>query len=221
VLLVTGSVTVRPDAIDEAVGIALEHVHRSRTEPGCLLHSVHRDVEDPNRLVFLEHWQDRAALDQHFVVPESGRFVEQLAALAVEAPTMEIFDTAPLSALHQVARHHHDLDEAERFYAEVVGLPRIARFYPPGLVFFDLGGTRLLVEHGDPGTNSVLYFRTDDLDADWARLVAAGVEPVAEPHLVHPDTDGTFGEPGGEEWMAFFKDHEDGILALATRRDAV
>ena len=97
-IIVTGSVVVRPDAIDEAVVVALEHVHRSRAEPGCLLHSVHRDVEDPDRLVFLEHWQDRATLDAHFAVPASGEFVRRLGELAVGPPTLEIFDTQPTAA---------------------------------------------------------------------------------------------------------------------------
>lgn len=91
-IIVTGSVTVRPDAIDEAVAVSLEHVHRSRTEPGCLLHSVHRDVEDPSRLVFLEHWQDRDALDTHFALPASGDFVARLGELATGAPSLDIFE---------------------------------------------------------------------------------------------------------------------------------
>lgn len=90
-IIVTGSVTVRPDAIDEAIALSLEHVRRSRLEPGCRLHSVHRDVEEEHRLVFVEHWEDRAALDAHFAVPASGAFVTALADLAVEPPDMEIF----------------------------------------------------------------------------------------------------------------------------------
>ena len=39
-------------------------------EPGCLLHSVHHDVEDPNRLVFVEHWADHDALDD--ALPRAG-----------------------------------------------------------------------------------------------------------------------------------------------------
>lgn len=93
-VIVTGSITVRPDAIDEAIRISLEHVRRSRTEPGCLLHSVHRDVEDEHRLVFLEHWSDRAALDAHFAVPASGEFVTALAALATVPPAMDVYDVA-------------------------------------------------------------------------------------------------------------------------------
>ena len=91
-IIVTGSVKVQSATLARARELALEHVHRSRTEPGCLLHSVHHDVEDPLRLVFLEHWQDRAALDAHFRVPESSAFVTALSELATEPPSMQIYD---------------------------------------------------------------------------------------------------------------------------------
>ena len=91
-IIVTGSVRVAPGSIDDALALSLEHVRRSRTEPGCLLHSVHRDVEDDLRLVFLEHWADRDALAAHFAVPASGEFVTALAALATEPPTLEVYE---------------------------------------------------------------------------------------------------------------------------------
>jgi len=95
-IIVTGHVTARPEHVDEVVAHSLEHVRRSREEPGCLLHSVHRDVEDPNRLVFLEHWQDRAALDAHFQVPASLAFVNAIADLAAAPPGMDIYEVEPL-----------------------------------------------------------------------------------------------------------------------------
>ena len=91
-IIVTGSVCARPDAIDEVLRLSLEHVQRSRTEPGCLLHSVHRDVEDELRVVFLEHWADSAALAAHFEVPASLEFVTAVGALAAEPPTIEIYE---------------------------------------------------------------------------------------------------------------------------------
>lgn len=97
VIIVTGSVQARPEALDEVLRVSLEHVLRSRTEPGCLFHSVHRDVEDPNRVLFLEHWTDRAALDAHFRVPASGDFVKVLGALAATPPTIDIYDSKPLA----------------------------------------------------------------------------------------------------------------------------
>ena len=94
-LIVTGSVTARPDTIDELLAISLEHVRRSRTEPGCLLHSVHRDAEDELRLVFLEQWADGDALRAHFAVPASNEFVQRAQALAAGATSIQIFEASP------------------------------------------------------------------------------------------------------------------------------
>jgi quinol monooxygenase YgiN len=96
-IIVTGSITAGPDTIEEAVRLGVEHVHRSRLEPGCLLHSVHRDVENPNRLVFIEHWADRDALRTHFRVPASGAFARAAAGLASQPPTLEIYDAEPIT----------------------------------------------------------------------------------------------------------------------------
>jgi quinol monooxygenase YgiN len=96
VIIVTGSLQARPDALDEVLRLSLEHVHRSRLEPGCLLHSVHRDVEDANRVVFIEHWADRDALRTHFAVPESGAFVNAVNDLSAGAGSMEIYDAQPI-----------------------------------------------------------------------------------------------------------------------------
>ena len=96
-VIVTGSVTARPDTIDELVALSLDHVRRSRDEPGCLLHSVHRDVEDPLRLVFLEHWSDVDALRAHFAVRASNDFVRSARSLAAGATAISIFEASPTS----------------------------------------------------------------------------------------------------------------------------
>ena len=95
-IIVTGSVRARPEAREEVLRLSLEHVRRSRLETGCLLHSVHQDVEDPDRVVFLEHWRDRDALDAHFGVPASGEFVAAVGALAAEPPTLQIYEATQL-----------------------------------------------------------------------------------------------------------------------------
>lgn len=98
-ILVTGSVRARPDTLGQVLALSVEHVHRSRQEPGCLLHSVHQDVEDPLRVVFLEHWEDAAALAAHFEVPASLEFVEAVAALAAEPPDLHIYAAEPVRRL--------------------------------------------------------------------------------------------------------------------------
>jgi|SRR5580698_8748595 quinol monooxygenase YgiN len=91
-LIVTGSIEARPETIDRVLELGLEHVRRSRQEPGCLLHSIHRDFENELRVVFIEQWEDAAALDAHFHVPESGKFVREATALADAAPEISIFE---------------------------------------------------------------------------------------------------------------------------------
>jgi quinol monooxygenase YgiN len=97
VIIVTGSVRARPDALDEVLRLSLEHVHRSRLEPGCMLHSAHQDVEDPNRVVFVEHWADRDALEAHFRVTASRTFVLAAGALATDPPTLEIYEASRIT----------------------------------------------------------------------------------------------------------------------------
>lgn len=95
-IVVTGSVVVQDGRLDEALALSLEHVRRSRTEPGCLAHAVHRDVENPSRLVFVEEWADRAAITAHVAVPASRAFAKALAALAAEPPAMSVFEAERL-----------------------------------------------------------------------------------------------------------------------------
>jgi quinol monooxygenase YgiN len=98
-IMVTGSVTAREDSFDEVRRLSLEHVHRSRREPGCISHAVHIDCENPLRLVFIEQWADRAALGAHFAVPASRNFVRALGPLAAAPPTIEIYDATRLEGL--------------------------------------------------------------------------------------------------------------------------
>lgn len=98
-ILVTGSFTARADCVDEALRLSLAHVHRSRLEDGCISHAVHRDAENPARLVFVEHWRDRESLARHFARAESNAFVKAAAELAVVAPQIDIFDAAPTSVV--------------------------------------------------------------------------------------------------------------------------
>ena len=90
-ILITGHAIAKPEQLSEALRICLEHVHRSRLEPGCLSHAVSQDVENPNKLVFVEQWIDADAVKAHFAVPASRAFAKALLGMAVEPPLIEIF----------------------------------------------------------------------------------------------------------------------------------
>jgi len=96
-IIVTGTLQARADTIDELRRLSLEHVARSRAEPGCLEHGVAVDVNDGLRLVFFERWADRAALDTHFKVPASGAFVKQAAQLSAQPPTIALYESSETS----------------------------------------------------------------------------------------------------------------------------
>ena len=95
-LIVTGSIAARADTIDELRRASLEHVARSRAEPGCLEHGVAVDANDGLRLVFFERWEDRAALDAHFRVPASREFVATVAKLAARPPELTVYESSEL-----------------------------------------------------------------------------------------------------------------------------
>jgi len=123
-----------------------------------------------------------------------------------------------LDRIHQIAVCARDLDEATIFYRDTLGATFLAKFDPPGLVFFDIGGTRILLEKTGPKAS--VYFRVDDIHAAHRELVEKGVTFIAEPHMIFRDDNGTFGAAGEEEWMAFFSDPSDNILAIASRSGA-
>jgi quinol monooxygenase YgiN len=97
-LVVTGSVTARPDSFEALLEAALAHVARSRTEPGCLTHGVHVDPEHPLRLFFYEEWADRAALDMHFAQAGSLAFmgaVRELSAASTRVRILPVEERSP------------------------------------------------------------------------------------------------------------------------------
>lgn len=83
-LIVTGVIRSAPEQAEHLLAAALAHVHRSRSEPGCIEHRVHRDCEDPARLFFFERWASREALQAHFDQEGSKAFMREMRALASE-----------------------------------------------------------------------------------------------------------------------------------------
>ncbi len=118
--------------------------------------------------------------------------------------------------LVQVAQHASDLDRAAAFYQLLLGRPPAARFDPPGLLFFDLDGTRLLLDSNAP--SALLYVRVDDVAADVARLEEAGAEIVSPPHVIFSHADDSLGPAGTAEWQAFVRDSEGNLLGLVEWR---
>lgn len=91
-IIVIGNIKTTPEGRARALALSLEHVARSRAEPGCIDHRVSIDCEDEMKLTFVEHWQDMAALKTHFGVKASQNFVKDLTACLSEPPEMTVYE---------------------------------------------------------------------------------------------------------------------------------
>jgi hypothetical protein len=76
-----------------------------------------------------------------------------------------------MSRLVQVAQQAEDLDRAGACYERLLGQRAVARFDPPGLLFFEVGGVRLPLNRGPVGTEEWMAFIRDSED-NVVRLVS-------------------------------------------------
>lgn len=111
----------------------------------------------------------------------------------------------------QIARRVKDIAAARKWYGEVLGLKHLYSF--GDLAFFDCGGTRLFLSQSpdQEQSESILYFRVQDIRAAHDGLMAKGIEFTHAPHMIHRHEDGT------EEWMAFFQDNDGRPLAIMSQ----
>lgn len=114
-----------------------------------------------------------------------------------------------LNRIGQIALAVRDVDRAEAFYQNTLGLRRLYRF--GDLTFFDCAGVRLLLEKAhDPQAvhhDSTMYFSCADIALAVRELQQRGVVFDASPHLVAAMDD-------HDLWMAFFRDPDGHTLAL-------
>ncbi|TDN91761.1 VOC family protein [Microbacterium sp. BK668] len=120
--------------------------------------------------------------------------------------------------LVQVAQHADDLERAATFYRRLLGAEPTALFDPPGLLFFDLDGVRLLLDRNAP--SSLLYLRVENVHETIERF-GADIKVVTHPHVIFTHEDDTLGPANHEEWQAFVRDSEGntvGLIAFQRRR---
>ncbi len=115
-----------------------------------------------------------------------------------------------LGRLAQIAHAVSDVDAAETFYEQTLGLKKL--FRPgPDLVFFDCAGVRLYLQKTDDPAAvekaSTLYLLCDDIAVAARELKRRGITFVDAPHVVSR-------QPAYDLWMTFFKDPDGHLLAL-------
>ncbi len=113
--------------------------------------------------------------------------------------------------LVQIAQHADDLDRAADFYTVLLGAPPTATFDPPGLLFFDLDGVRLMLDRNAP--SALHYLHVGNVHETLERLDGLA-DVVSQPHVIFTHEDDTLGPAGHEEWQAFIRDSEGNTVGL-------
>lgn len=116
--------------------------------------------------------------------------------------------------LTQVAQHAEDLDRAADFYTRLLGAESVARFEPPGLLFFRLGSVRLLLDRVAP--SAAIYLSVDSVRRTVEELRADGVTIDTEPHVIFQHETDVLGPAGHDEWHGFIRDSEDNLVGLVS-----
>lgn len=119
-----------------------------------------------------------------------------------------------ITSIGQIHISVTDIDTAVAFYRDTLGLTFLFDVPAQQMAFFDAGGVRLylgVAETPEFSSHPLLYFTVDDITQEHARLVAAGVEFLGDPHPVHRTET-------SELWMAFFRDPEKHVLAIMQER---
>jgi methylmalonyl-CoA/ethylmalonyl-CoA epimerase len=117
-----------------------------------------------------------------------------------------------IASLRIHGKNADDLDRAEKFYTALTGSEPTGRFDPPGLLFFDLGGTRLLLDRAAP--SALIYLAVPHLHERIEALRQAGVTIEDEPHVIFEHDDDRLGPAGTREWQAFIRDSEGNLVGL-------
>lgn len=120
--------------------------------------------------------------------------------------------------LVQVAQYAENLDRAADFYRDLLGADPVATYDPPGLVFFDVDGVRLLLDRGAP--SALLYFLVSDIHGTVERMRTRDVPVESEPHVIFRHADATLGPAGTDEWHAFVRDRDGNLVGLVEQRPA-
>ncbi len=129
--------------------------------------------------------------------------------IAGESPMRKVqqMDSANgLQSIGQIARTVSNIDEARKWYRDILGLEPLMD--AGNMAFFACNGVRLMLSEGEVGTESIVYFNTENIHAEYLRLENAGAKVLSAPHLIHTHEDGT------EEWMAFIEDNDGRPLGL-------
>lgn len=92
-IIVSGTATVKPGALEKARAAMLKVIEATRREDGCIFYTYGVDVTLPDRIVILEYWKDWAALEKHFVQPHMAEWIKAIGEAGVVSREIKAAET--------------------------------------------------------------------------------------------------------------------------------
>lgn len=68
-IYLVATLKIKPGSLPDFIDAAKLCIQETRKEPGCISYDMHQSMTDENTLVFVERWENQAAVDAHFVAP--------------------------------------------------------------------------------------------------------------------------------------------------------
>lgn len=99
-IVVAGTIPVRPDTWEEAKVLAAHMVEETLKEPGCISYQFHTAASPANTFFLFEEWESEEALAAHFKMPHLQNFLKEapkLLAGALDAKKYTVEKSEPLA----------------------------------------------------------------------------------------------------------------------------
>ena len=97
-LVVIAVLNGKPERRADIAAALAKAAAASRNDAGCLSYSFTQDVEDPDRFLSVETWEDKASLDAHFTQPHLAELFGVIGDALAGPADIKTYETAgPLS----------------------------------------------------------------------------------------------------------------------------
>ena len=94
-LIVIGEAAAAPGRRQQMVAAVAEMARATRPDDGCETYGFYVDVTNPDVILSVEVWRDRAALDAHMSHDHTQSFIQTVPALVAGEPVMHFYNVEP------------------------------------------------------------------------------------------------------------------------------
>ncbi len=94
-VVVVGSFKINSGKEEEALEASRALVESTHSEDGCILYALHRGVDDPSRLTFIERWESRELLDAHLKSDHVSALLERADELWGDNGEITVYEPVP------------------------------------------------------------------------------------------------------------------------------